>query len=79
MSVRIDFELDTKDGMKTKSIKSPFADLNQTRDNIESRLDDMAGKSSALMPVRDAETGQYVFVHTMKIGAIRVYEEDTDE
>lgn len=75
MTVFIDFILDTRTESSKITIQSPYSDLGQTRDNLDERLDNTANSPKALMPVRDADTGDYVFVNTMKIGNIRVYEE----
>ena len=75
MTVYIDFEMDTKDGLKTTSLQSPFQDLGQTRDNLEERIDRVSSSSKSLMPVRDAETGDYAFINVMKLANIHVYEE----
>lgn len=78
MTVMIRFNLDTKekDEKSTITIQSPFSDLGQTRDNLNERLDETATSPKAMMPIRDADTGSYIFVHTMKIASIDVYEVD---
>lgn len=73
MTVYIDFRLDCNEKVEKTTVQSPFADVTATRDNLNERLDD-CGK--ALMPVRDADTGNYVFVNTMKLASIEVREEE---
>lgn len=76
MTVMIDFHLDTSgEEGRTKTIQSPYADLGKTRDNLDERLDKTAQGSKALMPVRDAGSGDYVFVNTMKVADITIREE----
>jgi len=75
MAVKIAFNLDTQTENRVQiTIRSPYADLGRTRDNISDRLDETAQSPKALMPVRDADTGNYVFVNTMKLSDIRVFE-----
>jgi hypothetical protein len=75
MTVFIEFNLDTRTEQSSVKIQSPFADVKATRDNLNERLDEVAKGSKALMPIRDADTGDFVFVNTMKIGSIDVFEE----
>jgi len=76
MTVMIDFHLDTSgENGRTKTIQSPYADLGNTRDTLDERLNDTATSPKTLMPVRDAGSGDYVFVNTMKVADITVREE----
>lgn len=76
MAVYIRFELDTSTEVKTIELQSPYADKGQTRDNLDERI---AENNKALMPLRDAGTGDYVFINTMKIANIAVYEKENEE
>lgn len=75
MTVYIDFYLDTKSGLEKNTVQSPYQDLGQTRDNLNSRLDETTRGPKALMPIRDADTGNYAFINLMKLASIEVRED----
>lgn len=74
MTIRIDFRLDTRNDTQKISIVSPFSDLDATRDNLQELLENTAKSKTAIMPVRDADTGDYIGINTMKLAVYNVYE-----
>jgi len=78
MTVFVEFHLDTRTENQIVRIRSPFSDRGKAADKVKSLLSDTASSSSALMQVRDADTGDYVGINTMKLGMYRVYEEEME-
>jgi len=70
MSVLIEFHMDTSTGNEIKTINSPFDDRAKAADKIKSLLEKASNSSSPMMRVRDSNTGDYVFVHTMKLANV---------
>lgn len=79
MTVEISFQLDTSTGLKTVKVVSPFQDRGKTRDQISQRLDETAKSPKSVMPIRDVESGDYVFVNTMKLANIVIEEKNEEE
>lgn len=69
-----EFELDTKKGLKSKKVVTPFDDRAAAADKISDLLEKTANSSSPMMKIRDSKTGDFSFIHTMKIGSVAVYE-----
>jgi len=67
-----EFDLDVKQGEKTVEVTMPFSEVAPAADKINSLLQDTASSSSAMMQIRDADTGEYVFLNSMKISSVRL-------
>lgn len=70
--------MDTRSGEGSKTVKLPFDDRGKAADKTKEMLRDTANSSSALMQIRDAETGDFVFVNTMKLSSVTVEEADRE-
>lgn len=76
MTVFVEFHLDTRTENQVIEVRSPFSDKGKAADKMSKLITDTANSSSAMMQVRDANTGDYIAVNTMKLGHYRVYEKD---
>jgi len=68
----VQFHMDTSTDNEVTKIHSPFDDRGKAADKISDLLLDTANSSSAMMQVRDAETGDMIFVNTMKLAKVVV-------
>jgi len=72
--IMAEFNLDTKNGMVTEQICMPYGDLGAARDKMKSLLE----KADPMIVMRDAETGEFVFIHTMKLASVKVYKASSE-
>lgn len=72
--VFVEFKMDTKTGIEKINVKSPFEDKPSAADKINSMLEKTAKSSSAMMRIQDVETGDFHFIHTMKLMDVFIYE-----
>jgi len=68
----VQFHMDTSTDNEVTKIRSPFDDRGKAADKINDLLSDTANSSSAMMQVRDAKTGDMIFVNTMKLAKVVV-------
>jgi len=76
MTVYVEFHLDTRTSKETLEIVSPFDNRGKAADKIKSSLEETSKSSSAMMQVRDSESGDYVMINTMKLASVKVVERE---
>lgn len=74
MSVIIEFHVDAKDGINTNTVESPYDNREAAASKVQDLLKETAQSDSPMLRIRDAATGDYVFVHTMKLASVVVRE-----
>jgi len=70
MTVEVQFQLDTNRAIEVATVTWPH----DTREQAKDKLEKVINNGDALLPVRDAETGDFVFVNTMKLSEIVIKE-----
>jgi len=75
-NVEVEFELDTKSGGKSLVIQTAFEDRPSAASKINSLFDEVAKSSSPMLKIRDSVTGDYKFVHTMKVAGVHIREKE---
>lgn len=79
MTVLVEFHLDTRTETEVIRLRSPFADRGKAADKVQNLLEETSKSSSAMMQMRDADTGDYVMVNTMKLAHCRIYEQENGD
>lgn len=76
MTVDITFQIDASDGIENVSVRWPMDTVEQASNKLSDMMDRAGKSSNPFVKVRNVETDNYVFLHTMKICNIVVEKVD---
>lgn len=68
-TVVVEFTQDTKTGNEAVEVVTRYSDRGKAADKVKNLL----SRADPFLKMRDAETGNYEFVHTMKTTNVKIY------
>jgi hypothetical protein len=74
MTIYVDFEMDTKDGIRTVSVATAHSDLGAAATQIEREIE----SADPMLKLQDQKSGRFALIHTMKVCNVAIYEDNSE-